>query len=385
MATYRICIVTGTRADWGLLTPLARALQLRPDVHLDIVATNMHLLESCGMTVHEIEEAGFTVARRVAMDTDGDDEASRARAMGLCMQGMAEAFEALQPDCVIVLGDRYEMLAVASACLLMRVPIIHIAGGETSEGAVDDSIRHAITKMSCLHLTATEAFRQRLIAMGEHPDTVVNTGAIGVYNLLAGVEPMPRAELEASIGICFDRPTILLTYHPATLDPTPAGIRFAAVVEAIDRVEGLQVLVTYPNNDAGGRRIISLIERWQARRPDSVTVVPSLGKRRYLSALGYVKAVVGNSSSGLVEVPSAHIPTVDIGMRQQGRLAGDTVIHAGDSVDEIEAALRFALSPRGQKAAREGSNPYHRSDTLKIMVDAVVNRPLTSVKKFYDI
>ncbi len=378
-------IVTGTRAEWGLLSPLARALDDREDVKVSVVATNMHLDPRLGNTVDEIVADGFEVAERVPMDVEGDGEASKVKAMARCLDGMADVITRLHPDGAIILGDRYEMLAVASACLLMRVPIIHIAGGETSEGAVDDSIRHAITKMSCLHLTATEAFRQRLIAMGEHPDTVVNTGAIGVYNLLAGVEPMPRAELEASIGICFDRPTILLTYHPATLDPTPAGIRFAAVVEAIDRVEGLQVLVTYPNNDAGGRRIISLIERWQARRPDSVTVVPSLGKRRYLSALGYVKAVVGNSSSGLVEVPSAHIPTVDIGMRQQGRLAGDTVIHAGDSVDEIEAALRFALSPRGQKAAREGSNPYHRSDTLKIMVDAVVNRPLTSVKKFYDI
>lgn len=377
-------IVTGTRAEWGLLSPLARALDVSDDVKVSVVATNMHLDRRRGHTIDEIIADGFEVAAQVPMDTDSDSEAAKVKAMAQCLNGMADVITTLHPDGAIILGDRFEMLAVASACLLMHVPIIHIAGGETSEGAVDDSIRHAITKMASLHLTATEAFRRRLIAMGEQPDRVINTGAIGVYNLLTGITPMSRRELEQSIGIDLTRPTILLTYHPATLDTVPAGQRFSAVIEAIDRIDNLQVLVTYPNNDAGGEQIISLIEQWHSRRPDDIIVVPSLGKRRYLSVLNHVNAVVGNSSSGLVEVPSAHIPTVDIGMRQQGRLAGDTVIHSGDSPDQIETALRHALSPAGQQAARRGTNPYYKPDTLRLMTDAIRNLPLTTIKKFHD-
>lgn len=378
-------IVTGTRAEWGLLSPLARELDRRDDVKVSIVATNMHLDRRMGHTIDEIVADGFERIERVAMDVEGDGEARNVHAMARCLDGMADVIGRLRPDAALILGDRFEMLAVASACLMMRVPIIHIAGGETSEGAVDDSIRHAITKMSSLHLTAAAPFAARVMAMGEQPSTVFDTGAIGVYNLTRGVTLMTAEELEESTGVDFGRDTILLTYHAATLDSVDAGVRFDAVIEAIDRIAGLQVVVTYPNNDAGGARIIERITRWSERRPGDVKVIPSLGKRRYLSALRLVKAVVGNSSSGLVEVPSAHIPTVDIGMRQQGRLAGDTVIHAGDSADEIEAAIRLAISEEGRRMGVEGSNPYFKPDTLQIMVKAIVETPLSTIKKFHDI
>ncbi|MCH5347539.1 MAG: UDP-N-acetylglucosamine 2-epimerase, partial [Muribaculaceae bacterium] len=228
-----------------------------------------------------------------------------------------------------------------------------------------------------------EAFRRRVIAMGEAPERVINTGAIGVYNFFN--EPlMSREELEASTGVDLSRDTILLTYHPATLDTVPAGRRMDAVIEAIERFPDLQVVVTYPNNDAGGREIIERIEAWQHRAPQRIKVIPSLGKTRYLSMLRVVKAVVGNSSSGLVEVPSAGIPTIDIGMRQQGRLAGESVIHADDDADSIASALAAVLSPEGQQKAAQAVNPYYRPDTLNIMADAIARLPLSTIKKFYD-
>ena len=213
----RICIVTTTRADWGLLMPLARRLAAEPAVRLQLVASNMHLMPEFGMTVNEITDAGFTVDERVEMAVAGDDEASRVRAMAMCLGGMAGAFERLRPDCVVLLGDRYEMLAVASAAAVMRLPIVHIAGGEVSEGAVDDSIRHAITKLSTLHLTATEAYRRRVIQMGEAPDTVVNTGAIGVWNAF-NIKPLDRNALEDFLDLRLDGDIAVVTYHPATND-----------------------------------------------------------------------------------------------------------------------------------------------------------------------
>ena len=383
MERRHVMIVTGTRAEWGLLCPVAKALDKRENVKVSIVATNMHLEAAFGMTVDEIEADGFNIAARVPMLIEGDGEAAKVRAMARCLEGMVDVIKSLEPDCTLILGDRFEMLAVASASLLMRVPIIHIAGGETSEGAVDDAIRHSITKMSSLHLTATETFRKRIIKMGENPETVINTGAIGVYNIL-NEKLMTRSELEKSIGIDLSRDTILLTYHAATLDTANPAERFKAVIEAIDSFPELQVVVTYPNNDAGGRVIIDRIVEWQKRRPEQIKVIPSLGKTRYLSMLQFVKAVVGNSSSGLVEVPSAHVPTVNIGIRQQGRLAGESVFHASDDTESIKSALKKALSEEGQYIARRAENPYYKPDTLDIIVDAIANKPLNTIKKFHD-
>lgn len=387
MTKYRICIVTGTRADWGLLTPLARALQQRADVHLDIVATNMHLLEGCGMTVHEIEEAGFEVSLRVPMEADGDDGASRARAMGLCLQGMADALETLRPDCVIVLGDRYEMLAVASAATVMRIPLVHIAGGTISEGAVDDAIRHAITKLAGLHLVETDEAAARVIQMGENPADVAVTGALGVWNIMH--QPlMNAAELSATLDgfACDPRSTLLVTYHPATLDGEDPAVRTRALLDALDRFPESRILVTYPNNDAGGASVTACIEEWAAAQPERVKAVRSLGMRRYLSALKQVAAVVGNSSSGIVEVPSMGIPTVDVGVRQRGRLCADSVIHCSDSTEEIAAAIGLALSPTERERARHTVNPYYRPDTVALMVDAIMHwlPRSTQPKKFHN-
>lgn len=387
-AAHRICIVTGTRADWGLLTPLAEALRARDDVALDIVATNMHLSERCGMTVNEITEAGFTVTARVPMNVDGDDGASRARAMATCTAGMADALDGIRPDCVIILGDRYEMLAVASVAALMRIPIVHIAGGTVSEGAIDDSIRHAITKLASLHLVETDDARRRVIQMGENPEHVFTVGAPGVWNIM-NRRLMSKAELEASLdGFTLDpKSTLLVTYHPATLDDSDPVARFDELTDALDRFPRSHVLITHPNNDAGGEAVARRVESYARANSDRVKAVTSLGMLRYLSALRYVAAVVGNSSSGIVEVPSMHIPTVDIGIRQQGRICSRSVIHCHDNADDIAAAIATALSPEGRSRARNAENPYYRPDTVSLMTRHIIdwlNGPQTP-KKFHNI
>ncbi len=386
MDTRRIAIMTGTRADWGLLSPIATALSRREGVTVDIIATNMHLSPRYGHTVDEIRADGFTPVE-VPVDTDADDTPrGKLRVMSQCQEGVAEVFERLGTDLVVILGDRFEMLAAATAALMMRIPVVHIAGGEISEGAIDDSIRHAITKMSSLHLAACETYRHRIIALGEAPERVINTGAIGVYNLLNGPS-MTAEELSESIGFTVDGSTLLVTYHPATLDDNSSASLFGNLLAALDRFPSHRILFTYPNNDAGGRAIISMIEDYVTRNPHRAHAVPSLGRLRYLSALKTVAAVVGNSSSGIVEVPSAGIPTVDIGIRQQGRLRSASVIHADDTVDSIAEAVSRAISPEMRALAATAPNPYCGPDTLTRIVDAIATADPASLKmkKFYDI
>ncbi len=381
----KIAIATGTRADWGLLSPIAQLLKAQKDVEVAVIATNMHLDPRFGNTIDEIISDGFIPAAKVKMNIASNSEADTARSMAKCLSGMVDAFESIKPDCIIILGDRYEMLATASAATVMRIPIIHIAGGEISEGAIDDCIRHAITKLSALHLTSTEEYRQRVIAMGEQPDRVINTGAIGVYNIMQ-LPLMSKEELEKSIGCKINKRTLLVTMHPTTIDPTPSSTVMGELFKALDAHDG-NVIITYPNNDARGAEIISLIDDYQKRNTDKVTVIPSLGRLRYLSALQFAGAVAGNSSSGIVEVPSMHIPTVNIGIRQKGRLASKSVINCGNSAQEIISAIRFALSEEGQDTARNAENPYYKPNTLHTIVNSILSVSINDIKtkKFYDI
>lgn len=382
----KICIVTGTRADWGLLSGIAKALAARQDVALQIVATNMHLSERYGGTWREIEADGFRIDRRVPMAADTDSAAGTVRAMGECMAGMATAFEELKPDLLLILGDRYEMLAVASTALIFRIPVAHIAGGAVSRGAYDESIRHAITKMSHIHLTETEVYRQRVIQMGEQPGRVVNTGAIGVYNILHA-DYMSRIELEQSLGTEIPEKSLLLTFHPATLDRVPLREQCENLLAALDGYPDYKVIFTYPNNDTDGRVIIELIEAYARKHPERCAVFPSLGMKRYLSALKCVAAVVGNSSSGIVEVPSMGIPTLNIGIRQDGRIAAASVVNCGVSKEEISCGLATVLSEEMRNKAKMVENPYAQPDTLEKIVEAVCSTPLDNIiiKPFYDL
>lgn len=381
----KICIVTSTRADWGLLSGVAKGLRDCPNVELSIIATNMHLQEKYGMTVREIEDDGFEVDERVPMPTASDSPLDTALATAECLAGTARALERLKPDILLILGDRYEMLAVATAATILRIPIAHIAGGEISEGAIDDNIRHALTKLSTLHFTSTDAYRNRVIAMGEDRRNVFNVGSPGVYN----IEHDPvvsKEELEEFIGMTIGAGTLLVTLHPATCDTVPVGERCRALLDALDTFHHNKIVFTYPNNDPEGAVIIDMINEYARRNPERVVVVPSLGRTRYLSMLRYVAAVVGNSSSGIVEVPSLHIPTVDIGIRQRGRIAANSVIHCEADADSIRDAILFALSPAGKRIAAESENPYHRPDTLRLIVDTLTSVRLADigVKRFTD-
>ena len=382
----RICIATGTRADWGLLSPIAQALNKRDDVDLKIIATNMHLSEEYGSTWKEIENDGLKIDWRVKMKSDADTRKDTVLAMSECMAGMAEALAALQPDLLVILGDRYEMLATASAALILRIPIAHIAGGAISQGAYDESIRHAITKMSHIHLTETERYRKRVIQLGENPEHVIYTGAIGVYNIMH-TQYISREQLERELNLTLSDRLILATFHPATLDEMSPQQQCKNLLAALDRHPDYQTIFTYPNNDSEGLIIIQLIESYRRRHPERVAVFPSLGMRRYLSMLHCATAVVGNSSSGIIEVPSIGIPTLDIGIRQMGRTAAPSVLHCGVSEEEIADGLETVLSSSFRLIAKSAENPYYLPDTLEKMVDAIVNTPLDNIiiKPFYDV
>lgn len=379
MKKRKVCIVTGTRADWGLLSPIAAELRSRDDIELQIIATNMHLSPRYGHTIDEIIDGGFVVDDSVAIIDDGDNGTPTpvAQQMSRALSGIADAFHRLRPDMAVVLGDRYEMLATASAATLLRIPIVHLHGGETSEGAIDNSIRNAITALASLHLTSTEAYRRKVIAMGEPESLVINTGAIGVYNAM-NVPLMSRSELQRSLSFYIPKDTLLVTYHPATLDRMPVAEQCRQLLTALDRFPNSRLLITYPNSDPGSGEIIAKILDYERRDPDRVRVIPSLGMRRYLSALQFVAAVVGNSSSGIIEVPSMGIPTVDIGPRQRGRIAADSVIHCDCNADDIAASISKALR---REHSENIANPYYQPDTLRRIVEAIATTPIESFHK----
>lgn len=376
----KIAIATGTRADWGLLSPLAQELSKKRNAEIYILATNMHYLPEYGFTWKEIVADGFKIAADIP--TSG----SPAEITSQTISDFDNIFKNNTFDCCIILGDRFEMLGVATAAILNKLHIVHIAGGEISEGAFDDSMRHAITKLSTLHLTETEEYRQRVIQMGEEPNRVINTGAIGVHNAI-NVEIMPLNELEQSINFTFSDKCLLVTLHPATLERLSPAEQMQNLLTALDSIPEYKILFTLPNNDEDSAPMIDLINRYRDYNPQRVCVVPSLGRIKYLSALRYVTAVVGNSSSGLIEVPSAGIPTLNIGIRQQGRTAGESVIHCGTSIEDIIVGLKNVTSEDTRNMARMAPNPYAQPDTLNQMCDAILSFPFEKYqyKRFHNI
>ncbi|MBE6318612.1 MAG: UDP-N-acetylglucosamine 2-epimerase (hydrolyzing) [Bacteroidales bacterium] len=376
----KIAIATGTRADWGLLSPLAKELSKYNNTEISVLATNMHYLPEYGYTWKEIIADGLEISANIP--TSGSPSEITAQTI----IGFNNVFKSNKFDCCIILGDRFEMLGVATAAILNKIPIVHIAGGEISEGAFDDSMRHAITKLSTLHLTETEEYRQRVIQMGEEPNRVINTGAIGVHNAL-NVDIMPLNDLEQSINFTFSDKCLLVTLHPATLERLSPAEQMQNLLTALDSIPEYKILFTLPNNDEDSAPMINLINRYRDNNPQRVCVVPSLGRIRYLSALRYVTAVVGNSSSGLIEVPSVGIPTLNIGIRQQGRTAGKSVIHCGTSIEDIIVGLKNVTSEDTRNMARMAPNPYAQPDTLKQMCDAILSFPFEEYqyKRFHNI
>lgn len=381
----KICFVTGTRAEYGLLSRLMRLVKEDKDLRLQVIATNMHLMPEYGETYKEIEKDGFTIDKKVYMHKPSDDAHGIISSMAEEMQGMNDALSELKPDILVLLGDRYEILVAAQVALIHRVPIAHIHGGEVTEGAFDDAIRHSVTKMSSLHFTSCEEYRHRVIQMGEQPSRVFDVGSLGVENIKA-VPLMTKEELEASLDFKIDTQTILVTYHPVTLGGNPAkDIR--EFLDALDLFKDLKVIFTMPNSDTGRDAIALAVENYVEKHSNRAKAYTSLGLRRYLSTLQFVKAAVGNSSSGIIEVPSFGIPTLNIGDRQKGRLASKSVVNCGTSKDEVIAGLKLCLSEEMLKAAKTYGNPYAKPYTANLIYQELKNVELAglNLKTFYDL
>ena len=378
--------MTGSRAEWGLLSGLARKITDDPELELQIIATNMHLSPEFGLTYREIERQGFRINRKVEMLLSSDSANATGKSVGLATIGFADAYEELAPDMLLVLGDRYEILAAVTAALFYKIPVAHLHGGEVTEGAYDDAIRHAITKMSHLHFTSTEEYRRRVIQLGEQPERVFHVGAIGIDNI-RHIALLDKKVLEDQLDFPFDRKTVLVTYHPETLDAIPVEEQFRNLLEALDDRQDIRILFTLPNSDTGGRIIVRMIEEFVARNKQRARAYTSLGQLRYLSALRFVAAVVGNSSSGILEVPSFGKPTLDIGNRQKGRLAANSVVHCGVSGAEISEGLNRVLSDAFAKQTACVQNPYEKEDSALEILKILKNYPLDGIvqKTFYDI
>jgi UDP-hydrolysing UDP-N-acetyl-D-glucosamine 2-epimerase len=355
----KICVVTTSRADFGLLRELMHTIDSDAALRLQVIASGMHLARAFGQTWRDIEAEGIRIDRKIPMRTIGVSSMGNCTSIGHGMSGFADAFYELKPQIVVLLGDRFELLAPAIAALMLQIPIAHIHGGELSEGAIDDSVRHAITKLASLHFPATEVYRRRILQMGESPGRVFNFGAPGLDQIHRS-RLMTRRELEQDLGIDLKRPVVLMTYHPVTRDDGDVVTQVGEVTKAIE-ASGLAAVFTAANADAGGIRINARLRSVCAENPTKFTWVAHLGHRRYLSCLAHFAVMVGNSSSGLTEAPSFHLPVVNIGDRQRGRVRAANVIDVPCTEAAILRGLRRATSPRFQASLRGMRNPYDRS------------------------
>lgn len=366
MHTRKICVVTGSRAEYGLLSVVMEALKDEPAFTLQVVATGMHLAPQFGLTWREIEADGFTIDAKVDMQLTTDTAAGVTRSLGLGVMGFADTFDRLRPDLVVLLGDRYEILAAAQAALIAKVPVAHIAGGDTTEGAFDESIRHSITKMAHLHFVTNEAAARRVRQLGEDPAHVYTVGSPGI-DVIRKVKLLSRVELEKQIDFQFLKRNLLVTFHPATLEIIPARDQFQELLRALDTLDvDTGIIITLPNADTDSRAIIEMIKDYVSTRPRTRSY-PSLGQVRYLSAVAQVDAVVGNSSSGLYEVPSFKKPTVNIGDRQKGRVQASSVINCRHEAGDIIRAINEAFT----KDCSSTVNPYGKGDSTEKIIDAL--------------
>jgi GDP/UDP-N,N'-diacetylbacillosamine 2-epimerase (hydrolysing) len=382
----KICVVTGTRAEFGLLRWLMQELKQQPELELQVVATGMHLSPEFGSTYREIEEAGFTIHARVEMLLSADTTTAVTKSMGLGVIGFADAYERLQPDVIVVLGDRFEIFAAASAALIAGIPIAHIHGGETTEGAFDEAIRHSITKMSHLHFVAAKEYRQRVIQLGEQPERVFNVGGMGI-DAIKRIKLLEREELEQSLGFRFDKKNLLITFHPVTLESgARSSEQMIELLKALGELEDTRLIFTMPNADTGGRELSALVQDF-VNNHDNACVFTSLGQLRYFSCLAQIDGVVGNSSSGLLEAPAFSIGTVNIGDRQKGRLQATSIIDCEPSRQSIFSALERVYSPTFQQALKAASNPYGRGGASEKVAKILADYPLDNIQKkqFYNL
>ena len=383
----KIGLITGTRAEYGLLKPLITKLNMAVDLELQLIVTGMHLSPEFGLTYQEIEQDGFKIKERNEMLLSSDTPNGITKSMGVAIIGFADIYTRIAPDIVIILGDRYEAFAAASAAMIHRIPIAHIHGGELTEGLIDDPIRHSITKMSSLHFTSTEQYRQRVIQLGEQPTTVVNVGALGIENIKEQ-KLLSKQDLAQRIDFSLDKPYFIVTFHPVTLEDNTAEVQFENLLNALDTFTEYRIIFTKANADTDGRIVNSLIDEYIVKNKERAVAFTSLGMLRYLSALKYCEMVIGNSSSGILEAPSFHIPTVNIGDRQAGRMKGKSIIDCGWTTEEIVHGIQRAQILKRCGDLQNDVNVYEGKDTSETIMKVLRNYLMrdNSIKKnFYDI
>lgn len=384
----RIGIMTGTRAEYGLLKSLMQEINKDNDLELYLIVSGMHLSPEFGMTYQEIEEDGFQINAKVEMLLSSDSPAGISKSIGLGVIGFADEFQRADLDMLILLGDRYEALSAAISAMVMRIPIAHLHGGELTEGAIDEGIRHSITKMSYLHFTSTEQYRNRVIQLGENPERVFYVGALGVENIKK-INLMTKEELEKSIHFEIDENTVVVTYHPVTLENNTVEEQFLNLLKVLDRNPKIRMIFTKANADTNGRIVNELIDKYAAQNSERACAFMSLGQKRYLSALKYCRIVIGNSSSGIIEAPSFGKPIINIGDRQKGRICADSVINCGYTQQEIQQAMETALTEEFENKARNCRNPYEKENTaaniISVIKDYLLNDKINLKKRFYDL
>lgn len=381
-----ICVVTGTRAEYGLLYWILKGIQASLDLELKIIVTGMHLSPEFGLTYKQIELDGFFIDRKVEIILSSDTAAGITKSIGLGMIGFAEVYKELEPDLLLVLGDRFEIFAAVSAAMIAQIPVAHLHGGETTEGAFDEAFRHSISKMSHLHFTATEEYRNRVIQLGEQPKYVLNVGAVGVDSIKR-LNLLSKNELEDAIGFTFGAKNLLITFHPVTLENATAESQFKNILAAIDELEDTNLIFTKSNADTGGRVINSMIDDYVSMRQEKAVAYTSLGQLRYLSAIQYMDGVVGNSSSGIIEAPSFKVGTVNIGDRQLGRIKAASIINCEPSYEGVQSALSKLFSSDFKKQVKSTVSPYGDGGASEKIVSHIREIPLRGIlkKSFYNL
>lgn len=381
MNKRKVCIVTGTRAEYGLFYPILKKIQNSNVLELQIIATTMHLSSEFGNTYKQIEDDGFRIDEKIENLLASDTKSAVAKSAGLAMLLLSDAFTKLQPDIVLILGDRFETHAAATTAMLMNIPIAHIHGGEITEGAVDEQIRHSITKMSYLHFTSTEAYRNRIMQMGEDPTRVFNTGAPGIDNIVT-MNLLTKKALEAELPWKINSPTALFTYHSETLSTTDVKGDIENILEVIQRSD-INVIFTYANADDGGRVINNAIEKFVNSNTDRYFVAKNLGQLKYLSAMKHVDILIGNTSSGIIEAASFQKPVINIGDRQKGRLQSGNILDC--TIEELTETIHRALSQEFKQHCQEVVNVYGQGNASAQIIDILETHDYSSIKRFNDI
>ena len=383
----KICVITGTRAEYGLLYWVMKSIEQDKELQLQLIVTGMHLSTEFGLTYKQIEKDGFHIDKKIEILLSSDSPVGISKSMGLAMISFSEAFEELQPDLVLVLGDRFEIFSAVSSAMIGRIPTAHCHGGEATEGVIDESIRHSITKMSHIHFCSTEDYKRRIIQLGESPKSVYNVGALGIENINK-LKLLSREDFEDSISFKLDKKySFLVTFHPVTLEKSTAGEQINQLLEAIDNIDDCNIIFTKSNSDTDGRIINKRIDEYVKNNPDKSVCFTSLGQLRYLSALKYMDCVIGNSSSGLIEVPSFKTATINIGDRQKGRIFGDSVISCSSNTEDIEKAIKKSISiDFKENILSVANNPYGEGNSSDIIVEVLKKTALKGIlkKQFHD-